>query len=685
MVVTSGEGGGPGYHGGALRLLGFLKANKNTAYVLAIMVMVHLSNQYDRVPFLDYDSYEFALIAGPFFTGVNSVAGVLLSLVGDARPVRLLCTACMVWSASTGAVAFSRNFWQVALARVGQGIGDAACSPFAASILRDHFGPEVIGSAIGVYYVGLYAGFSLSLGVGTIVDDVLGWKWAYVLAALGGFLVAIVAFWTVPEPQPPPPPPPPTRAGVEVGIREEVGVVVAVGLPGAARFSADVAPFASSSAINSSSSFAYAAVAGDYPEGLPALSEAWLGSPSLLLVCVAGGVRDAGGFVFGYYMSSYFSPLMDGNAALTRHGGAGPCSTSYDAGYGGRQICNEEFPWCVNGGCSRLTGSPWHDVGMPPSELEWFVSWVPLVGGSIGAMVGGFLSDRLAQRLGTAGRLWVVIVSNALASPFAVGVLLAPYPWCFLCLLGVELLGEMWIGVVLAVVMALVPRRVRVTSVALYNFIITNISGLSTTLVPLLRARGSGSDSDSSLDWSGPVSGLMMLPSSSAVSTTQADGLGAAAAGGKDAVEFIVEAHGSRGLQMAMLWMYPGMYLASSGGGGGGDGWGGKGGGVGWGTGKGAGVVGRIEGGGGLGRRRGGGREGRGREGGGEGGGGGGGGGEGGGGGGKRAPMFGLRKCAGVGEREVEVGAAVEAEEETEKTPLLGGKWRVNSTQRLSV
>ena len=47
------------------------------------------------------------------------------------------------------------------------------------------------------------------------------------------------------------------------------------------------------------------------------------------------------------------------------------------------------------------------------------------------------------QRLGTAGRLWVVIVSNALASPFAVGVLLAPYPWCFLCLLGVELLGEM--------------------------------------------------------------------------------------------------------------------------------------------------------------------------------------------------------------------------------------------------
>ncbi len=34
---------------------------------------------------------------------------------------------------------------------MGQGIGDAACCPFAASILKDNFGPEVIGSAMGAY------------------------------------------------------------------------------------------------------------------------------------------------------------------------------------------------------------------------------------------------------------------------------------------------------------------------------------------------------------------------------------------------------------------------------------------------------------------------------------------------------------------------------------------------------
>lgn len=35
-------------NGGPLRLLGYLKDNKRVAYVLAIMVMLHLSNQYDR-------------------------------------------------------------------------------------------------------------------------------------------------------------------------------------------------------------------------------------------------------------------------------------------------------------------------------------------------------------------------------------------------------------------------------------------------------------------------------------------------------------------------------------------------------------------------------------------------------------------------------------------------------------
>lgn len=57
-------------------------------------------------------------------------------------------------------------------------------------------------NSTGVYFTGLYAGFSLSLALGTLADNVVGWKWAYWLAALGGFAVAALAFWTIPEPTP---------------------------------------------------------------------------------------------------------------------------------------------------------------------------------------------------------------------------------------------------------------------------------------------------------------------------------------------------------------------------------------------------------------------------------------------------------------------------------------------------
>lgn len=62
---------------------------------------------------------------------------------------KLLSVACILWNLSTALVAASRQFWQAAILRVGQGIGEAACNPFATSILRDHFGAELIGSAIG--------------------------------------------------------------------------------------------------------------------------------------------------------------------------------------------------------------------------------------------------------------------------------------------------------------------------------------------------------------------------------------------------------------------------------------------------------------------------------------------------------------------------------------------------------
>jgi hypothetical protein len=48
-------------------------------------------------------------------------------------------------------------------------------------------------------------------------------------------------------------------------------------------------------------------------------------------------------------------------------------------------------------------------------------------------------------------------------------------------------LGEMWVGVALAVLVELVPADVRTTAVAAYFFIISNIGGNMPLLVPPVK------------------------------------------------------------------------------------------------------------------------------------------------------------------------------------------------------
>ena len=48
---------------------------------------------------------------------------------------------------------------------------EAGCTPFAASIIADYFAEEIRGSALGVYNMGIYIGYSLSYAFGNFITD----------------------------------------------------------------------------------------------------------------------------------------------------------------------------------------------------------------------------------------------------------------------------------------------------------------------------------------------------------------------------------------------------------------------------------------------------------------------------------------------------------------------------------
>jgi uncharacterized membrane protein YvlD (DUF360 family) len=63
------------------------------------------------------------------------------------------------------------------------------------------------------------------------------------------------------------------------------------------------------------------------------------------------------------------------------------------------------------------------------------------------------------------------------SAPFQVGTLYLPMPWAFIVHIPAYLIGEMWIGVCVAVVVDLVPADLTASAIAIYFFVIQLIGG----------------------------------------------------------------------------------------------------------------------------------------------------------------------------------------------------------------
>lgn len=126
-------------------------------------------------------------------------------------------------------------------------------------------------------------------------------------------------------------------------------------------------------------------------------------------------------------------------------------------------------------------------IGESSTSVARWMSWIPATFGSIGCLVGGIISDRVAPKLGVIGRIGVIIASNLLASPFGSGVVFLKPPYCYLSLIGNYVLGETFIGVCITIVVELFPSSMRALAVGVYIFLIQNIGGNMEMFIPPLR------------------------------------------------------------------------------------------------------------------------------------------------------------------------------------------------------
>lgn len=161
---------------------------------------------------------QMSLLQGFSFAVFYTCFGIVLGRLADTGNRRNLVVGGMtLWSGLTAACGLARRYWQLLALRMGVGVGEAALSPAAYSLLADYFPAERRATAFSVYSMGIYIGVGLSSVLGGLVVQysiaggvpvvpVLGlvrpWQLVFLLVGLPGLFVAAL-MTTVREPRRP--------------------------------------------------------------------------------------------------------------------------------------------------------------------------------------------------------------------------------------------------------------------------------------------------------------------------------------------------------------------------------------------------------------------------------------------------------------------------------------------------
>ena len=142
-------------------------------YTVAVLTLAYLFSYIDRQILslmvgpiqrdLQLTDTQFSLLHGFAFAIFYTLLGIPIARLADRKSRRLLIAAGVaIWSVATAMGGLARNFAQLFTARIAVGVGEAALTPAAYSMLADLFPRQQLGRAIGVYSSGVFVGIGLS-------------------------------------------------------------------------------------------------------------------------------------------------------------------------------------------------------------------------------------------------------------------------------------------------------------------------------------------------------------------------------------------------------------------------------------------------------------------------------------------------------------------------------------------
>jgi MFS family permease len=190
-------------------------------FLLAVLVIAYICSTLDRFVIslliepikhaLGLSDTEISLLQGLAFSLIFALATLPVGyLVDRVNRTRLIAVGVAFWSLMNSLCGLSASFPHMFLARAGVGVGEAALSPAAYSLISDAFPKHRYGLALGIFAAGGSVGSGLSMLIGgfviaaimqfgviavPLIGTLQPWQTSFFVVSAPGFLIAFMMLW----------------------------------------------------------------------------------------------------------------------------------------------------------------------------------------------------------------------------------------------------------------------------------------------------------------------------------------------------------------------------------------------------------------------------------------------------------------------------------------------------------
>lgn len=186
--------------------------HRSTARIaLLLLFFVSLFNYMDRFALsvllpsikesLEFSDTELGAVTTAF-TISYVLFGIPLARLADRyNRKRIISAALATWSLMTAACGLAQNFAQLAIARVLVGVGESGATPPAHSLLADYFPISQRSKAIAIFSVGAPIGLMIGFALAGWIAETYSWRVAFFSLGLPGLLLAALLLAKLKEPE----------------------------------------------------------------------------------------------------------------------------------------------------------------------------------------------------------------------------------------------------------------------------------------------------------------------------------------------------------------------------------------------------------------------------------------------------------------------------------------------------